>query len=202
MNTMRTIAISFAIGLVSGLVVMGWLRRPQPIALPKPDQAAPAVQLPGGKTEVEVKKPVSELPHVDGLPQTQTTVRRIELEVQPDPVRTRDGEAIPEIVVPPVSVVIEFIRKEDGHLRAVVSVDGGKLVRSVDVPVESQPITAPVALKMPRQYHWAALAERVVPINTSQAPTWGAQLLYSRGPFIGGIAANRYEGRILIGMQF
>lgn len=202
MNTVRTIAISFAIGLVSGLIVMGWLRRPQPIAPPKPDQAAPAVQLPAGKTEIEVKKPVSELPHVDGLPQTQTTVRRIELEVQPEPVRTRDGEAIPEVIVPPVSVVIEFIRKEDGHLRAVVSVDGGKIVRSIDVPVETQPITAPVAIKMPREYHWTVLAEHITPLNTTLSPTWGAQVLYSRGPFVGGIAANRYEGRISFGMQF
>lgn len=194
--TLRAAAIGLLVGLLSGLGIMGWLRRPKVV---KPDRAHAAVVLPDGKVKVEVAEPVKRLPAVRGLSKDEVVVRRVEVDVAPDPITIPHSG---EVVTPPVvHVFLEMVRQPDGHIRVVASADGGKVVGSIDIPIQSQTVIA-ASTEPVKEYRWTVTAERVVPVNTSLAPTWGAQVLYARGPFVGGIGANRYEGRLILGMRF
>ncbi len=188
------------LGIIIGMFIMGYLRRPESIPAPEPDSAQAGAVLPGGQQLVEVKPPVALLPTIPGLKPGVETVRHIELTVRPDPITPKPDDL--PIQPPDVKVMLDLVRLPDGHLRVVAYAEGGRIIESIDIPVASQPITAPTIKMKTREYHWAALAERIIPLNSGLAPAWGAQVLYSHGPFIGGVAANRYEGRIAAGIRW
>lgn len=197
--------LMLTIGIVIGMMIMGYLRRPEPIPAPKPDQALPGEVLPNGSTLVEVKPPVAILPPVQGKKEEMAVVRHVEVVVRPDPI-IPSLPASPDLSLPvqpkDIKVSLDLVRLPNGHLRVVASAEGGQVINSIDIPVISQPITTPSTQKTAREYRWAVLAERIIPAEAALAPTWGAQVLYTRGPVVLGIAGNRYEGRVSAGFRW
>ena len=199
------IASVLSVGFLAGYGCGYKVYHPKPVV--SQDVAHGAQQLPGGGLVVQTSPTTDPLPTPQGLPKTVVVVRRVEVQVKPDcpppppdPRAMEDGYTANVPEPKPIKVILSLIRQADSTLRVVATAEGGEVVGGLDIPNLSHPVV--VAAPAPRETHWTAMVERIIPVDRLLAPTWGGTVIYNKGPFAGGIGANRYEVRVSAGVRF
>lgn len=170
MLTIYKIAIQIAIGIA--LLVAAYLFGAKTTE-PKPEviAAAPQVAQSDGSIIVERKPEAKPTKAPHKIPKGSTEERRVNLNLKPDAFVTADGcQCDPE----PVALNLSVVRDDQGR-RVVASSQGGKIVSSLDVPIEA-------TLRPPEPHPWAA----------------GLSYGHDKSP---GVWIERDLGRIIIGAE-
>lgn len=179
------------VGLISGLSLGWWLYRP---GAPKIGPPAPAIRQSDGSLIMERKpdpsaKAPAEIPKGAHLERVERVV------IQPRPTPVEDGNSgardVPNTrsICPPAEVDLSLLKMPDKTERVVASSPDGKIVGGVDIPVAPNP-------PGPRIHRWSVSALYGYDVTRARA-TLGAELTYSRGPFVvttGAIGSTAFVG--------
>jgi hypothetical protein len=150
------------------------------------DKPQPAQQTPAGL--IVKTAPVPTLSQPSGLSKGERVVRTVHLGIIPSvpkpsgPIQqvqpaTSEGGLPEGYAAPEVDVDLSFVRKPDGHLRALLTVQGGTVVKAVDVPEESSPVVAPAPVSAPER-GWSVGA-----FYNPSSRGWGPVVTKDLGPF-------------------
>jgi hypothetical protein len=185
-------SIAFLVlGLISGLSLGWWLYRP---GAPKVEPPAPAIRQSDGSLILERKpdpsaKAPAEIPKGAHLER----IERVVIQPKATPVLdansgTRD-DANPRLICPPSELDLSLLRMPDKTERVAASSPDGKIVGGVDIPLAQIPASS----RIPR---WSISALYGYDLTRARA-TLGAELTYSRGPFVvttGAIGSTAFVG--------